>query len=222
MALGFELNLLRDGSLRDLSPESLSRVAAVVNDEDAVTAMAWKLLALRPTDACDMIQFVVADAVAILSTTDGDVTEALARLRVWDVVALGKFTGDDLFKLAAKYWRSELEYIVGRLDDQNRCTSGAPACVELLGCERWDEAFMWLAKETQRQRESEKCCVYACRFGGRLPQANGTTTRVRFSRSARTWSTKARSMPDTRKATKTRSKPMSSNSRIRRPARPSS
>lgn len=148
---GFELNLLRDGSLRDMSPEYLSRIAEVVGKEDAVTGLAWRLLALRPSDPASLIQAAVGDAVAILSSNEGDTTEALARLRVWDVAALGKFTGDDFFKLAAKYWRSELQYIVARLDEQNRCVSGAPACVELLGCDRWDEAFAWLSKETARQ-----------------------------------------------------------------------
>lgn len=151
VALGLELNLLRDGSLRDMSPEYLSRIAKVVGENDPVIAMAWRLLALRPTDHADMIQFVVADAISILSSCDGDVTEALARLRVWDVVALGKFTGDDLFKLAAKYWRSELQYIVDRLDEQNRRTSGLPVCVELLGCDNWGEGFNWLTRETDRQ-----------------------------------------------------------------------
>lgn len=136
---------------RDMTPEALSRVAQLVSEKDPVVATAWKLLALRPTDNRTVIEFVVADATALISSTEGDVTEALARLRVWDAAARGKFTGDDFFKLAEQYWRGEREYIVARLDEQNRCLSGTPACVELLGCDRWDDALAWLAKETARE-----------------------------------------------------------------------
>ncbi|CUT13434.1 AAA ATPase central region [Bradyrhizobium sp.] len=151
-ARGYELNLLRDRSLRDVSPEALSCVAEIVSEKDAVLAMAWKLLALRPTDARAMVQAVVADATALISSTEGDVVEALARLRVWDAVAHGKVTGGgDFFQLAEKYWRGERQYMLARRDEQNRVVPAMPPCVELLACDRWDDAFAWLAKETARQ-----------------------------------------------------------------------
>jgi ATP-dependent Lon protease len=172
-AQGYELNLLRDGSLRDISPEALSRAAELVSEKDAVVAMAWKLLAVRPTDARAPIQLVVSDAVALISSTDGDVVEALARLRVWDAVARGKLTGgDDFFQLAEKYWRGERQYILARGDEQNRVVPAMPPCVELLACDSWDDAFNWLSAETRRQPKGDIDVMPPLRLDDRKKQAD--------------------------------------------------
>ncbi len=38
-----------------------------------------------------------------------------------------------------------------RSDEQDRVVPALPPCVELLGCDRWDEAFTWLSAETGRK-----------------------------------------------------------------------
>lgn len=151
IALGFEMNLLRDGSLRDMSPRALLNIAMHLKEEHPTLSLAWRLLALRPSDEKALVHEVVGVVVSLVSSTDGDVTEALARLRVWAAVADGKFTGDDFFKIAGQFWRGEREYIVARLDEENRCSGGIPVCVELLDQDRWDDAFAWLSAQTARQ-----------------------------------------------------------------------
>ena len=150
-ALGIEMNLLRDGNLRDISPRALLNIADHLKHDHYALSLAWRLLALRPADDKTLVHEVVSAVVSVLASIDGDATEALSRLRVWDAVAIGKFTDADFFKVASQYWRGEREYIVARLDEQSRCSSGIPACMELLGYDRWDEAFMWLSKQTQRE-----------------------------------------------------------------------
>ncbi|UQE03482.1 MULTISPECIES: AAA family ATPase [Bradyrhizobium] len=150
-ALGFEMNLLRDGSLRDVSPRALLDIAHRLKGDHPTLSLAWRMLALRTSDDKALIHEVVGVVVSVVSSTDGDVTDALARLRVWDAVAAGKFTGDDFFKIAGQFWRGEREYIVARLDEENRCSGGIPVCVELLDQGRWDDAFAWLSAETARQ-----------------------------------------------------------------------
>ncbi|QOZ66338.1 hypothetical protein [Bradyrhizobium arachidis] len=122
-ALGFEMNLLRDGSLRDVSPRALLDIAHRLKGDHPTLSLAWRMLALRTSDDKALIHEVVGVVVSVVSSTDGDVTDALARLRVWDAVAAGKFTGDDFFKIAGQFWRGEREYIVARLDEENRAAA---------------------------------------------------------------------------------------------------
>jgi hypothetical protein len=135
-AAGYELNLQPDGSLRNASRESMRRMAELLASRVPTLAVAWRLLALQTTDDPKLIKHDVKVARALLASAKGDMTEALGRLQLWESVAAGTFTGDDFFRIA------ELETTAG---------SGMPACVELLGCDRWDDAFKWLCTETSAQ-----------------------------------------------------------------------
>ena len=134
-----ELNLLRDGSLRDMSPEYLRRIAEALADQDPALSVAWRLLALRHDETRKRIEVVLNVARRLLESVKGDdMSDALERLRIWEDAAAGVYAGDDFFKIA------EGEVTHGG--------SGMAACVELLQQDRWDEAFEWLCRET-----SDRC-----------------------------------------------------------------
>lgn len=140
--------------------QKLFNFAERVRSDDPVLALAFELLALCTDDAAVVIHAAVAGAVALLSSADGDTSQARARLRVWDDTARGKYTtadDGDLFEIADMYWRGEMQFLVPGEKGEVRITSGVPACLELLWQERWDEAFAWLEKRTRR--EIRRLCV---------------------------------------------------------------
>ncbi|MCC8961636.1 AAA family ATPase [Bradyrhizobium sp. Pear76] len=118
---------------------------------DPPLARAWELLALCTDDAATVINAVVAGALGVISSTDGDTREARARLRVWDGVASGKYAGNDFFEIASRFWRGEMQRIVADQADESRVVGGIPTCVEILAHDRWDSAMAWLRRETERQ-----------------------------------------------------------------------
>lgn len=134
-ASGFELDLQADRSMRDASPDAMRRIAEAMNDP--ALACAWRLLALRPTHPSTEIDAVVAGARALMSVAEGDVTHALARLRLWSAVGRGERTADlgDFFRTA---------------DAEKQAPRAVPLCIEMLEHDRWDEAFSWLTAQTRR------------------------------------------------------------------------
>ena len=117
---------------------------------DPMLRAAWQMLALHPDDGMG-IHAVVAGVNGLLCSADGDTSGARARLRIWDDVARGKYTGGDFFELAELYWRGEMHHIVAAEEDETRASSGIPACVAMLEHNRWDAALAWLIGETDRQ-----------------------------------------------------------------------
>ncbi|MCG2645198.1 MULTISPECIES: AAA family ATPase [Bradyrhizobium] len=135
---GVELNLLPDGTLRDVSAGAVGRLATCIKAVDPLIALAWQMLSLQRTDAPFVIQSVVKGCMALLTGAKGDTQVALAHLRTWDDIACGRIEvdDDDFFRAATR---------------ENIVASGMPACVELLDCARWDDAFSWLSEENKRQ-----------------------------------------------------------------------
>jgi ATP-dependent Lon protease len=109
-----------------------------------VLALAFDLVALS-TDDSAATAHIVASAIGLLCSADGDTSEARARLRVWDDVARGKHTGDDFFEIADEHWMDEMRFIVatGRGVTPMRDRFSHPA-LQLLMHSRWDEAFAYM------------------------------------------------------------------------------
>jgi ATP-dependent Lon protease len=133
-ACGFELDLQADRSLRDASPGAMRRIAEAL--KDPALACAWRLLALRPTYPSTEIDAVVGDACSLIAGAEGDMTQALARLRSWSAVGRGE-------RLAV-----ENDFFRGAGGD-DRAPAAVPVCVEMLARDRWDEAFGWLTAQTR-------------------------------------------------------------------------
>lgn len=131
---GFELDLQADRSLRDASPGAMRRIAQAMNDP--VLACAWRLLALRPMHPSTEIDAVVGDARALISSADGDMTQALARLSLWSAVGRNEETtvSEDFFRAVG---------------DEKPAQRAVPLCLEMLERDRWDDAFNWLTAQTR-------------------------------------------------------------------------
>jgi hypothetical protein len=138
-----ELNLLRDGSLRDTSPESLTRVANAI-ETDTVLAFAWRLLALSLRAPTLKRLETVAGAQGLLKLSDGDITEAMARLEAWKMADPIEVGTDDFFRSAETACRKQAAAVA----------ADTPVCVRLLEQERWDDAFAWLKAETMERAGS--------------------------------------------------------------------
>ena len=95
----FELNLLRDDSLRRRQPGKYpSRVAAALA-ADAVMSCAWKLLALHPDDGPLKRSETICGAAGLLELVPDAAADALRRLEIWKTTEFprGEF---DFFKVA--------------------------------------------------------------------------------------------------------------------------
>ncbi|HEX7915754.1 hypothetical protein [Rudaea sp.] len=122
-----------------------------MRSRDPMLTLAFEILTLCTDDDATVINAVVAGAVSVVSSTDGDTREARARLRVWDAAATGKYTGNDFFEIANISWQGEMQRNVADQEDQSRASSGIPTCVAILAHDRWDHAMAWLRRETERQ-----------------------------------------------------------------------
>jgi hypothetical protein len=91
--------------------DRLRGFAARVRATDPVLCLAFELIALS-TDDSAATTHIVAGAIGLLCSGDGDTREARARLRVWDDVARGKHIGGDFFEIALRHWPAEMQYIV--------------------------------------------------------------------------------------------------------------
>ncbi len=89
---------LRDDSLRDASPEYLSRVAAALA-ADAVMSCAWKLLALHPDDGPLKRSETIAGAAGLLELVPDAAADALRRLEIWKTTEFPRGESD-FFKVA--------------------------------------------------------------------------------------------------------------------------
>lgn len=136
-----ELNLLRDGSLRDASSEFLTRIADAL-ESDAVLACAWKLLALQPATSTVKRWEIVAGAQGLLKHADADMSEAMTRLETWKAAQFIEGGLTEFFRMADIEWAKE------------KAPADAPVCVQLLEQDRWDEAFDHLCKTTVRMAGS--------------------------------------------------------------------
>jgi len=131
-----------------------------VRADDPVLSLAWQLLALRPSDDEVVVRAVVDGAFGLLrSCTDGSTRTAIARLRVWRDVAIGKYDGtaysDDFFDIAKRYWPAEMDNLKG---DRMRPATAAerhPA-FDLLMCGRWDDAFGTLHARSEKVIGAER------------------------------------------------------------------
>jgi len=153
-----ELNLVKDGSLRDCSSEHLSRIAAALKEHPEL-AVCWRLLALTPTDSPDLLNSTVGMAEEFLKMlTDTDAMEALARLRAWRTAKFQEGRITDYFRAAEQTWPAQLK---GTTD---RGRHDLPACLALLEVNRWRDAFTWLSEQTELR--SGKLAVGAPPVGG--------------------------------------------------------
>ncbi|RXH16924.1 AAA family ATPase [Bradyrhizobium guangzhouense] len=134
-----ELNLLRDGSLRDASGAYLTRIAEAL-EADAVLASAWRLLALRPHDPTSMRWETISGVQGLLKVSEHDIIEPMIRLETWKTAQSVEGGATDFFRIAEIEWAKEAQ---AGPDD-------APVCVQLLDQNTWSEAFDWLSEKTMR------------------------------------------------------------------------
>jgi ATP-dependent Lon protease len=127
--------------------DRLRGFAGRVRAKDPVLCLAFELIALSTDDAAATMH-IVAGAIGLLCSADGDTREARARLRVWDDVVRAKHTGDDFFEIADRFWEGEMKFIVASKGDRPVRDRFSHPALQTLMHSRWDDAFGYLHHAT--------------------------------------------------------------------------